>query len=824
MSSILESERVVVEKKRIEKEQIENRNLDRIRELKDRFITCTRYVSSERALLVTESYQETEGEPIQLRRAKALKKVLENIRIPIYPKELIVGSQNDLSPRSANVFPEFGVEFIEKEMDTWKDRSQDPFLVIDEVKQDLLHIIPYWRGKSLSYRLMEELPEEIVKQLQAEHPVIFGWCAQGNGIGHIHVNYKRLLEKGFDGIKKEAEENLERLDYAQDPQASEKKRFYGSIIIVSEAASAFGRRYAQKAEEMVKTEKDPKRKAELVKIAEVCNKVPAKPAGNFWEALQAVWFINLIVQLESNGVSISPGRMDQYLFPYYKKDIEEGILTRTEALELLDTLYVKFAEMVILYDNYSARFLTNFVMGEHVALGGVDQFGRDATNELSYLMLQAQEDVGLIQPNLSVRWHENIPRDFMLKAVEVLKKQNAIPQFLNDAVWIDSLLDKGIPLEEARDYQPVGCDEMCLENGKMGGLLLVPLGIAKCFELAMNDGKCQICGRQLGPKTGALSDFDSYEELWESFEKQLQVYLKMVSEIANVEAMVHRELNRSPLKSALIDSCMESGRDVNNGGADYYYTTSFPAGPSNVADSLAAVKKLVFEEKKIEKGELREALKHNFEGFDSIKRLLDEAPKYGNDEDYADSIMARIVDLFNAECRKYHDIRNDWTEKPGLLRSFWSEYLTVTAHVAFGEAVGALPGGKLRGVPVSDGISPGQGRDKNGPTAAMNSVAQLDLRHAAGGVIYNQQFDPSLLDDTHKMNMFIDLLETFFRKGGPQIQYNIVGTGMLEDAQKCPEKHRNLMVRVVGYAALFVELSKTVQDDIITRTRFQELS
>jgi pyruvate formate-lyase/glycerol dehydratase family glycyl radical enzyme len=808
----------------IEEEQIKDRDLDRVRRLKDRFVTCTRYVSSERALLVTESYRETEGESIQIRRAMAAKKILENMGTAIYPDELIVGSQNELSPRSANLFPEFGVEYIEKEMDTWETRNQDPFVATDEVKEDLRRIIPYWKGKTLSDQLMKELPGDIVDQLQAEHPVVFGWCAQGNGIGHIHVNYKRLLEKGFDGIREEAEEKLRNLDYSNDPQVSEKNRFYRSIIIVSEAASEFGRRYARTAKELAAKEADPKRKTELLKIAEVCTRIPAKPARNFWEALQAVWFINLIVQLESNGVSISPGRMDQYLYPFYKKDLEEGVLTRAEALELLDTSYVKFAEMLILYDNYSARFLTNFVMGEHVALGGVDRFGRDATNELSYLMLQAQEDVGLIQPNMSVRWHESIPRDFMMKAIQVLKKQNAIPQFLNDGVYIDSLLDKGIPLEEARNYQPVGCDEMCLDDGQMGGLLLVPLGMAKCFELAMNDGRCQMCGRQLGPKTGSLEEFDSYEQLWDSFEKQVKFYLKIVSEIANVEALVHRDFNRSPVKSALMDTCMESGRDVNDGGARYYYTTSFPAGPSNTADSLAAVKKLVFEEGKIGKAELLEVLKRNFEGYDDIRKMLLETPKFGNDNDYVDSIMANIVDLFNAECRKYHDIRNDWNGKSELLRSFWPEYLTVTAHVAFGETVGAMPGGKLAKAPVNDGISPVQGMDKSGPTAAMNSMAKLDLRHASGGVIYNQQFDPSLVDDTHKMHMFIDLLETFFRKGGPQIQYNIVGTGMLEDAQKKPEKYKNLMVRVVGYAALFVELSRTVQDDIITRTRFQELS
>jgi formate C-acetyltransferase len=338
----------------IEEEQIKDRDLDRVRRLKDRFVTCTRYVSSERALLVTESYRETEGESIQIRRAMAAKKILENMGTAIYPDELIVGSQNELSPRSANLFPEFGVEYIEKEMDTWETRNQDPFVATDEVKEDLRRIIPYWKGKTLSDQLMKELPGDIVDQLQAEHPVVFGWCAQGNGIGHIHVNYKRLLEKGFDGIREEAEEKLRNLDYSNDPQVSEKNRFYRSIIIVSEAASEFGRRYARTAKELAAKEADPKRKTELLKIAEVCTRIPAKPARNFWEALQAVWFINLIVQLESNGVSISPGRMDQYLYPFYKKDLEEGVLTRAEALELLDTSYVKFAEMLILYDNYSA--------------------------------------------------------------------------------------------------------------------------------------------------------------------------------------------------------------------------------------------------------------------------------------------------------------------------------------------------------------------------------------------------------------------------------------------------------------------------------------
>jgi len=795
---------------------IKKRRLARIKRLKERFYKDKFYVDSERAVLVTDSYKKTEGEPIVVRRAKALKNILENIRVYILPDELIVGHAAS-KPRSAQVFPEMAVDWLERELDQLETRSQDPFIVPEKVKQDLRSIFPYWKGRTLNDHLRHRLPEETRRQLYAPHPVIFGWCAFQNGIGHICQDYEGVLKKGLNGIKEEACRRYKQLDWSQ-PENIEKEAFLRSIMIVCDAAVNFGKRYAHEAMNLAAKEADHQRKKELKRIADVCTHVPGNPARNFHEALQSLWFVVLITQLETNGVSISPGRFDQYMFPYYSKDLNSGLLDKEEALELLECLWIKFAEMVILYDKISASYLTNFVMGEHITLGGQLEDGSDATNELSYLCLQAQRDVGLMQPNLSARWHKGSPRKFMLETCRTIRDVNAIPQILNDEVFVPSLCYRGIPIQESRDYSPVGCNELDIA-GKTGGLLVTPVSVAKVIELVLNNGKCRLCGRQLGPKTGDPTEFRSFEDVMNAYKKQIKFFVKQAAITNNVEALVHSEVMPVPFVSATIKGCIESGKDMTAGGTEYYYSGSFPGGIANLGNSLMAIKKLVFDDHEISMKELLKALDENFENQEFLRqKLIHKVPKYGNDLEEVDRLTARAIKIFTDELEQYKDWRGG-----KLLRSYWPAFWTVTANIPFGWATGATPDGRMAKTPLAEGISPAQGTDTSGPTAAMKSVAKIDHYVATMGVIYNMQVSPELLDSDEKLWKFVELIRTYFQLGGAQIQFNIVSDETLRAAQREPQHYRHLLVRVSGYGALFVELSKTVQDDIIARTEQKQL-
>jgi formate C-acetyltransferase len=797
---------------------LSSRPSPRIQRLKQRFYGDSFYVDSARALLVTESYRETEGQPVEIRRARALEKVLNGIPVRILPDELVVGCQNARSPRSANVFPEMAVYWIERELDQFETRSQDKFVVTDQVKQELRSIFPYWKGKTLHDRMLARMPEEARSQLLMDHPAVFGWCAYQNGVGHISQDHAGVIAKGFGRIREEALWHLRTLDLT-DPKNLEKEAFLHSVVITSDAAIAFGRRYAREARRLAGQEQDPGRREELLRIADICTRVPEHPASGFHEAVQFVWFIELITQLETNGVSISPGRLDQYLYPYYRKDINQGLLTREQALDIIECLWIKLSEMVILYDKITASFIANFSMGEHINLGGLTPEGKDATNELSYLCLQAQMDVGLMQPNLSVRVHRSSPEKFLVEAARVVREKNAIPQFLNDELFIPAMVERGVPLEEARDYAGMGCDEMCIA-GKTGGDLFVYISMAKVLELALNNGCCRLCGRRMGPATGDPRDFGSIAQVWEAFGRQLEYFTRQGAIVMNTEALVHREVMPVPFLSSTLQGCIPRGRDMTAGGADYYWTSLIAiAGMSNVGDSIVALERLVFQERRISMDELLRALDDNFQGAEHIRQMLiNKAPKFGNDDDMVDAPTVHAVNLSYAESQKYRDPRG------GRLKpSIWPAYLTVTAHVQFGQSVGALPDGRPAGAPLNDGISPGQGRDRSGPTAAMASVAKLDQSQSVGGMIFNMKFSPDSLAGEDNLRRFVSLIRTYFDRGGGQVQFNVTSSRILKEAQELPEKHKNLMVRVVGYAALFVELSRAVQDDLITRTQYTEV-
>ncbi len=799
------------------KENLTDRKSPRIERLKARFYSDKFYVDGQRALLVTESYRETEGQPIDIRRAKALEKILHNIDVNILPDELIVGCQNGSSPRSANVFPEMATYWIENELDDFETRPQDKFIVTERTKEELRSIFPYWKGKTLHDHMLTHMPAETREQLLMEHPSVFGWCAYQNGVGHIVQDHGRVMQKGYTQIREDAQKALLALELTQ-PESIQKEAFLRAELIVCDAVIEFGQRYAQEARSLASEEKDEKRKAELQQIAKNCSRVPEYPAQTFHEAVQFLWFIELVTQIETNGVSISPGRFDQYMYPYYAKDLQEGRLDEDEVLDIIECLWIKLSEMVILYDKIMASFIANFSMGEHLILGGQNADGSDATNDLSYLCLQSQMDVGLMQPNLSVRWHKNCDDRFLVEALRVVREKNAIPQFLNDELFIPSMVDRGVPLEEARCYSADGCDEMCIA-GKTGGQMFIYISHAKVLELALNDGKCMLCSRQMGPKTGDPRDFTSIDDILNAFRSQLEFATRHGAIALNTEALVHAKVMPVPFLSSTLQGCIEGGTDMTAGGTNYYWASLIAiAGMSNVGDSLAAMGKLVFEEKKISMEELLDALHSNFEGHEPLRQMLiNKAPKFGNDIDYVDGLTVNAVDMAYEESQKYRDPRGGQ-----LKSSIWPAYLTVTAHVQFGESVAALPDGRLATTPLNDGISPTQGRDLSGPTAAMNSVAKLHQWQSTGGMIFNMKFSPAALSSDEHLQRLTDLVKTYFEKGGGQVQFNVTSSKTLKKAQQRPDQHKNLMVRVVGYAALFVELNTVVQDDLIKRTQYMD--
>lgn len=799
-------------------ERLHARTSARIERLKKRFFSDKLIVDTKRAKIVTRVYQETEGEPIEIRRAKVFERVLAEIDICILPDELVVGCQNASSPRSANVFPEMATYWLERELDDLSTRAQDKFIVTDQAKAELRSLFPYWKGRTLHDHMVANMPKETLEQLELDHPSVFGWCAYQNGVGHIVQNHDMVIKKGYRRILEEAERARQELDLTQF-ESIRKDIFLRAVTIVCHAVINFGRRYAAEAQRLAQAEGDASRKAELGKIAQICTRVPEQPARTFHEAVQFLWFIELITQLEVNGVSISPGRFDQYMYPYLERDMDRGELTEEGALDIIECFWIKLSEMVILYDKITASFITNFVMGEHIILGGQKADGSDAVNPLSYLCLQAQMDVGLFQPNISVRYHKGTADRFMVESLRVVRERNAMPQFLNDELFVPAMVERGVPLEEARCYAADGCDETCIP-GKQGGQMFIYLSLAKIFELTLNDGKCRICGKQHGPKTGDPRSFTSMDDIWRAYQRQLQFAYRHAATALNTEVMVHSRVMPVPFLSTTLDTCIERGLDVSNGGVDYYWSVMIAiAGMSNVGDSLAAIQKLVFEEKKVPMPQLLEALDRNFEGQEPLRQMLiNKVPKFGNDDDFVDALTVKAVDLSYEESQKYKDPRNR-----ALKASIWPGYFTVTAHVQFGETVGATPDGRRATEALNDGISPTQSMDTHGPTASMNSVAKLHQDQSPGGMIYNMKFSPEVLASDEKLLALANMIKTYFHKGGGQVQFNVTSTKTLPDAQKKPEKYRNLMVRVVGYSALFVELSTPVQGDLIKRTQYTDL-
>ena len=775
----------------------------RILSLRNKTLSSPRYLSIEQAKIITRIYQENESLPVNIKRAKALAASLLAMPIAIDPEELIVGNRTP-DIRAGVVFPEAGINWLVKEIDTLNKRPQDPFNVRYEDDVYFREVIePFWRGRTLEDDIYKQYGSEIseiekvVKINQKDH-------AQG----HICPKVEDWLRFGPSGLLKRAEEKLE---HAAESQIS----FYNSVCIVLEAACIFISRYKKLASDMAKSQTDEALKSNLKEISNYCNKLSENPPESFREALQSVWFLFVILQMESNASSFSPGRLDQYLYPYYKEDIKSGRLDNKKAIELLDALFIKFNQIVYMRNAHSAKYFAGFPIGFNVTIGGQTKEGTDSTNELTYLILKTQDHIRLPQPNLTARLHKNSPDEFISECSRVIGLGNGMPQIVNDENIVPALETIGIDEKDCLDYALVGCVELSTQGNYLGWSDAAMFNLVKVLELTLNDGKCMISGSQIGLKTGSFYDFNDYSALKSAFRKQIDFFINKMILACNVVEKCHQLHLPSAFLSSVVDDCLEIGKDVTVGGAKYNLSGIQAIQAANIADSLAVIKKLVFEDKTITKEAFLDALLTNFEGNEQLRQYcINRIPKYGNDIAWVDELGAEWVIYFAEKLRHY------WNYRGG---GFHMGLYTVSAHVPMGQNVGATPDGRLACAPLADGgMSPMYGRDIQGPTAVLNSVSRLHSNLATNGSLLNMKFLPSLFENTVDREKFTSLLKSFVDLPINHVQFNVVTADELIKAKADPESYRGLTIRVAGYTAYFTELADDLQDEIIKRTTHGE--
>lgn len=783
----------------------------RIKKMREEVVHSKPILCSERALLVTEAYKETESEPVPIRRALTLKKILDNMTQIIWDGELIVGSHGSNGRRSSPVFPEFAMAWLEEELEeNLETRSQDQFTVPEKVKEDLRGIFPYWRGKTIYDKFRSALPQETKKA--RDSGVFTRGLFENAGYGHNAYDIPKILKVGLKGIKEEIKEKLESLDLTRE-EDQDKRLFYEAALISCDAVIDYCKRYSQTALDMADKENDPVRKKELEKIADVCAWVPENPARDTWDAIQVVSFMQLIIQTETSGDSVSPGRLDQYFYPYYKKDMAEGKYDNQQIQELLDCLWIKFNEIIKVQSTESVRIHPGFPMTPTVTIGGLTPEGEDATNELSFLMLNSQEHIRLTNPQFTARYHKDTPNEFKLRAAEVVKLGTGMPAMFGDDKSIESMQRAypDIPLERIRDYRIVGCIEYA-PRGFQGRITGGWFNLARVVDLGLNNGVDRLTGEQIGPKSGNVEDFKNFDDVFESVRKQMEYFTKHLVINAAVVDKVQRENTPHIFLSCLTEGCIEKGKDMTEDGSLWGATAVAQVGLATASDSLAAVKKVVFEDKAISMKELKEAQDNDFAGEkgEEIRQLLLAAPKYGNDNDYADEVTKKATDMFFEVIESHKDIDG---------RPFTSMMLTLGGTVSHGFLTGATANGRKSKEPVSDSMSPSNGADEQGPTGVLLSASKIDQGHLAAGSVVNLKFTKTALGQGEDLQKFVDLADTYLLDlKGQEVQVNVVDGETLRQAQKHPENYQDLVIRVAGYSTRFVELAKELQDDIIDRT------
>jgi formate C-acetyltransferase len=764
----------------------------------------------DRASLVTESYKQHEGAPPVIKRARTLKYILEKMLIFIDDEELIVGNHGS-RPRSAPLFPEFG-SFSKKELDLMPTRNVDTLQISDEDKACLLNeIYPYWKNRCTGDIAGYFIDDDIMGVLNSPYRVFDPLSRTRSGYGHYIPNIPMILHEGFRGVEQKAKERLAAMDRLS-PDYTEKTCFYKAVLIIVEGIKIFADRFASLARDMAKKEKEDRRKQELIFIAKNCDKVPYEPASNFFEACQSYWFTILIDYISQNGSAISGGRFDEYMAPYYFNDIKRGLIVREEAREILEALWVKHSDVIKAGTFNAARNNGGFATTINIVLSGIDREGNDVTSDFSLLCLDAESSVFNSEPNVSIRVHPKTPDSFLMRVLEILveKEGGKLPMF-NDTAIIGALTANGASLEDARDYAIVGCVEPTPSGNTMGMTNACYFNLAKCLELALNDGRCAFSDQQMGPKTGKAEIFTDFEEVKKAYQTQVEYFVNMMVTSLNAIGSLQATYTPHIYSSMLLDGCLESGRDCCAGGAKYNYIGVQGVGMVDVGDSLTAIKKLVFEDKRFSMAELFAEIKSNFgEDLKTQYILQNEAPKYGNDIDEADYMVAWVGRQYCEAVKSKKDHRGGYY-RPGLF--------CLSSNTPLGRQVCALPSGRLSGTPLADGgVSPKHGMDILGPTAAAKSVAKLDHSMAVNGVNFNLKFLPTILKQEEDRQKLIDLIRSYFSMDAFHIQFNILTSEKLLDAKKNPDKYRSLVVRVAGYSAFFVELDGDIQNEIIART------
>lgn len=789
---------------------------ERMKEFREEVLDEKPYIDAQRAILATLAYKENLNQPRVMVRAKMLEKVLDNMSIYIEDKSLLAGNQATKN-RNAPIFPEYTMEFVMNELDQFEKRDGDIFYITEKTKEQLREIAPFWQNNNLRARGEALLPEEVRVFMETG---VFGMEGKLNaGDAHLAVNYERILKDGLRGYEKRVKEYKAALDLT-NPDNIDKYCFYNAVLIVLKAVRNFANRYSVLAKDLAEKEMNQKRKIELLEISRICSKVPYEPAETFQEAVQSVWFIQLILQIESNGHSLSYGRFDQYMYPYYDRDIKNGTIKESEALELLTCLWIKTLTINKVRSQAHTLSSAGSPMYQNVTIAGQTTDKKDAVNDLSFLVLKSVAQTRLTQPNLTVRYHKNINKHFLDECVEVMRLGFGMPALNNDEIIIPSFMDWQVKEEDAYNYSAIGCVETAVP-GKWGyrctGMSYI--NFPRMLLCTMNNGVDLTSNKRFTKGYGYFTEMESYEELLKAWDKTIREITRYSVIVENVIDKASERDVPDILCSALTDDCIARGKTIKEGGAVYDFISGLQVGIANMADCLAAIKKLVYEEKKITRQELWDAILDDFSSPENKKiqeMLIREAPKYGNDDDYADQLIVEAYDSYIEEIEKYPNTRYNRGPIGGIRYAGTS---SISANVGQGMSTMATPDGRNAFEPLAEGCSPAHNSDKNGPTAVFKSVSKLRTNKITGGVLLNQKMTPQMLSTEENRQKLELLIKTFFnRLHGYHVQYNIVSKETLIDAQKHPEKHKDLIVRVAGYSAFFNVLSKKTQDDIIGRT------
>lgn len=785
---------------------------DRIEKIRQNYVNAKPAISCERAFLWTESHKKTEGQHVAIRRAQAFYDTCAGISVHIFEGELIVGVVGEFR-KCGILTPEFSWLWVDREMDDFDKRSQDPYVMTDEQRAFVREkIFPYWKGKSLEEAFLARVPEE-TRKIAVDTGVIDNDSKWRQAVGEITPDYQDVLfVKGFGGIIKEAREKIETLNEAV-PEEMDQITFYRSVILTSEGIIRYANRYADEAERMAEKEEDEKRRQELLRIAGNCRRVPEYPPRSFYEAMQFIWFTQIGGILSENPLALNPGRFDQYMYPYYRQDIDAGVIKKEDAQELIDALWLKYSEWVWTISANTADYFAGYNQFQNLTVGGKTREGLNAVNELSYMALKATEEVKTHQPGLSVRIQADCPEEFMAAVTNLVSKGTGFPAIHNDSVGYQMLINAGYEPEDARDWNNCGCVvPHYRKTGEWTAAVNVNFGSA--LEYALNEGKSRMTGEQMGLPEKPSREFVSYEEVEKAFYRQFANLCKH-SVIATIEAQkLHQEMVPRPFLSSCIESCLETGKDLSQGGAKYNVGPVITGiGLAVASNSLAVIKKLVFEGKETTMEELDRALSADWEGYEELRKKAREVPKYGNDDDYVDEIAIKMANWYYQEIHQYKDVFGS---------PFNTAFMGISNYIPMGRVLAATPCGRKNGEPSSEGVSPYVGSDKSTPLAAMRSAAKVNQEIHSGGTLLNLRLNHELVATRRGQANLGAMIQAFFALGAFHVQFNTLSSEVLRRAQEKPEDYKDLLVRVAGYSTQFVNLSKSMQDAIIARTEHAE--